>query len=80
MKARFSFFFILLGLSGSLILRAQQAPNFHVAGLVHDATGSVLPGAEVDVRLAATNAPLSQVTDGQGHFADRCTRSGQLRD
>ena len=67
MNGRFRFFFILL-MAGALGLRAQQATGFSVSGLVHDATGSVLPGAEVDLRLAATDAPLSQVTDGQGRF------------
>ena len=64
---RVSFFFILV-LAVALGLPAQQAPGFRVSGMVHDATGSMLAGAEVDVRLAATDAPLSQVTDGQGHF------------
>ncbi len=61
-------FFLILVLAVALGLPAQQAPGFRVSGVVHDATGSMLPGAEVDVRLAATDAPLSQVTDGQGHF------------
>jgi hypothetical protein len=68
LKGRVSFVFILLAVAGAWTSRAQQAPGFRVSGLVHDATGSVIPGAEVDLRLAGTGAPLSQVTDGQGHF------------
>jgi len=53
---------------GAFGLRAQDAQSLRVGGLVHDATGSVIPGAEVNLRLARTDAPLSQVTDGQGRF------------
>ena len=69
MKGRVSFISMLFVAAGTLGAWAQQATSFHIAGLVHDATGSVIPGAQVDLRLAATDAPLSQVADGQGHFA-----------
>jgi len=49
-------------------LRAQDAQSLRVGGLVHDATGSVIPGAKVSLRLAGTDAPPAQVTDGQGRF------------
>jgi hypothetical protein len=51
--------------------QAQTAPAFRVGGLVHDATGGVIPGAEVTLRQSGqSNAapPLTQETDGQGSF------------
>ncbi len=75
MKGRVSFVLILI-LAGALGLRAQQATGFRVSGLVHDATGSVLPGAEVDLRLPGTGTPLSEATDGQGHFEIVVTEAG----
>ena len=49
-------------------LRAQAAAGFRVAGVVHDATGGVIPGAEVTLRQANAATPLTQQTDGQGSF------------
>jgi hypothetical protein len=68
LQGRFLVIFFIFVTAGGLGLRAQGAINFCVSGLVHDATGSVIPGAEVDLRLAGTGSPLSQVTDGEGHF------------
>jgi Carboxypeptidase regulatory-like domain/TonB dependent receptor len=49
-------------------LRAQA--GFRIAGVVHDATGGVIPGAEVTLRQSnpSNAAPLTQQTDGQGSF------------
>lgn len=68
MKVRTSFAFFLLCAFSALGLRAQGSAPFEIDGLVHDATGGVIPGAEVNVRLAAATDPLSQRTDGQGQF------------
>ena len=68
MRGRLPFVFFLLALASPLGLRAQDAQSLRVGGLVHDATGSVIPGAKVSLRLAGTDAPPAQVTDGQGRF------------
>ncbi len=68
MRGRLSFVFFLLAIASPFGLQAQDAQSFRVGGLVHDATGSVILGAEVNLRLAGAGAPLKQVTDGQGHF------------
>ena len=49
-------------------LRAQTPKGFRVAGVVHDTTGGVIPGAEVTLRPANGGAPLRQQADGQGSF------------
>jgi hypothetical protein len=46
---------------------AQQTA-FVLSGTVHDATGGVIPGAVVNVRLDANSAPLSARTDASGEF------------
>jgi hypothetical protein len=70
LKGRICFIFILCFAIFPLGLRAQAAAGFRVAGVVHDATGGVIPGAEVTLRQSnPTNAaPLTQQTDGQGSF------------
>jgi hypothetical protein len=68
--------FILFLAIFSLGLRAQAPKSYRVSGVVHDATGGVIPGAEVELRQAKlSNAgpsnvavPLTQQTDGQGSF------------
>ncbi len=47
-------------------MRAQA--GFRVAGVVHDATGGVIPAAEVTLWQANAAAPLTRQTDGQGSF------------
>jgi hypothetical protein len=49
-------------------LRAQTPRSFRVAGVVHDTTGGVIPGAEVTLRPANGGAQLTQQADGQGSF------------
>ena len=66
MKGRVHLVFILFLAIFPLGLRAQS--GFRVAGVVHDATGGVIPGAEVTMRQANAGAPLTQQTDGQGSF------------
>ena len=68
MRGRLSFVFFLLAIASPIGLRAQDAQSFSIGGLVHDVTGSVIPSAEVNLRLAGATAPISQVTDGQGRF------------
>ena len=67
MKARFPFVLILLA-AGSFLSRAQQAPAFHIQGLVHDVTGGVIPGAKVSVQAAGWATPLKEATDAEGRF------------
>ena len=69
MKGRIHFVFILFLAIFPLGLRAQA--GFRVGGVVHDATGGVIPGAEVTLRQSNQSnagAPLTQQTDGQGSF------------
>jgi hypothetical protein len=49
-------------------LRAQTPKGFHVAGVVHDTTGGVIPGADVTLRPANGGATLREQADGQGSF------------
>jgi hypothetical protein len=44
-------------------------PSFSMAGVVHDKTGAVIPGALVTLRRANTDAVLSTRTDDQGAFS-----------
>ena len=69
LKGQIHFVFILFLAIFPLGMRAQA--GFRVAGVVHDATGGVIPGAEVTLR--PSNQPnaaavLTQQTDGQGSF------------
>ncbi len=68
LKGRIHFVFILFLAIFPLGLRALA--GFRIAGVVHDATGGVIPGAVVTLRQPnPTNAaPLTQQTDGQGSF------------
>jgi hypothetical protein len=69
MKGRIHFVFILFLAISPLGMRAQA--GFRVAGVVHDATGGVIPGAEVTLRppnQPNAAAALTQQTDGQGSF------------
>jgi hypothetical protein len=74
LKGRLHLVFILFLAILPLGLRAQV--GFRVGGVVHDATGGVIPGAEVTLRQANLSdagqsnagAPLTQQTDGQGSF------------
>ncbi|MGB8846189.1 MAG: carboxypeptidase regulatory-like domain-containing protein [Terracidiphilus sp.] len=69
MKGRVHFVFILFLAIFPLGMRAQA--GFRVTGTVHDATGGVIPGAEVTLRPSNPSnaaAPLTQQTDGQGSF------------
>jgi hypothetical protein len=42
--------------------------NLTVAGMVHDATGAVIPAAEVSVRQSSNEPALTSQTDDQGNF------------
>jgi hypothetical protein len=67
-KGRILSALILFALTGSLGAFAQEAPGFRVGGSVHDATGSVLSGAEVTVQQAGTDSRRTAQTDEQGSF------------
>ncbi|HUB52611.1 MAG TPA: carboxypeptidase regulatory-like domain-containing protein, partial [Terracidiphilus sp.] len=53
-------------------LGAQAPATFTVSGTVHDATGSLIPGADVSIAPAGATSPgsvpLAAVTDAQGGF------------
>jgi hypothetical protein len=49
-------------------LGAQAPATFTVSGTVHDATGSLIPGADVSVAVSTAPATLTAVTDDQGSF------------
>lgn len=49
-------------------LQAQAAKNYEISGVVHDATGSLIPGAEVTAQLAGSAAAVPASTDAQGSF------------
>ncbi len=69
LKGRIHFVFILFLATFPLGVRAQA--GFRVAGVVHDATGGVIPDAEVSLRQSNQSnaaAALTQQTDGQGSF------------
>jgi hypothetical protein len=71
LTGRIHLYLILLLAVFPLGLQAQAATAFRVAGVVHDATGGVIPGAEVTLRpsnQSNASAPLTRQTDGQGSF------------
>jgi hypothetical protein len=71
LKGRIHFVFILWLAIFPLGLRAQAPKGLRVAGVVHDDTGGLIPGAEVTLRpsnSSGATAPLTQQTDGQGSF------------
>jgi len=67
---------ILLFSMCSLGRPAQAPPSFLLAGVVHDATGGLIPGAEVSLRKARESAPLTQQTDGEGSFQFSVSEAG----
>ena len=61
-------FACLIALAAAASAGAQNR-NANVSGIVKDATGSVLPGANVTVRAVATNQSRHTVTDERGRYA-----------
>jgi hypothetical protein len=59
---------IILFCSALAHLGAQAPATFTVSGTVHDATGSLIPGADVSVAVSTAPAALTAVTDAQGSF------------
>ena len=68
MRARIFFFFLLFLVTGPPGFEAQDVADYRVTGWVHDGTGAVIPGAEVTLQQAGTDATFTQETDGQGNF------------
>ncbi len=68
MKGRIYLLFILFLAICAVGLPAQDAATLRVGGVVHDGTGAVIPGAEVTLRQAGSDASFKQETDGQGTF------------
>lgn len=56
--------------------QARAAERYLVAGVVHDATGAMIPGAEVTVRHASDDAAVSSETDAQGGFRNALPAAG----
>jgi hypothetical protein len=68
LKGPIYFLFILFLAVFSLGPRAKGSTIYSVNGSVHDGTGAVIPGAEVTLRQAGTDAAFTKETDGQGSF------------
>ena len=68
MKGRIVFILILFVVTGLFEARAQDPPGFRVSGSVHDATGAVIPGAEVTIRRSEMDSKQTARTDEQGGF------------
>ena len=68
MKGQFHLVFVLLFSICCLGLWAQAPEGFRIAGVVHDETGGVIPGAEVTVRQANGVAAQTEIADEQGGF------------
>ncbi len=78
MKGRihtFLLFFVVSALSAS----AQGTQGFEVAGVVHDGTGSVIPGASVAVKLEGTIAAIAGQTDDEGKFQISVSGAGSFQ-
>ncbi len=71
---RISLFFLLFGLSFGLVL--GQGDKAVVVGTVSDATGGIIPGAEVTLTRDATNEVLTNLTGSTGDYAFRALPSG----
>ena len=67
MKGRI-LFFVLIFLRCAASLVAQQAAGFHLGGVVHDGSGSVIPAAAVTVSQQGSDWAASAKTDAQGSF------------
>jgi outer membrane receptor protein involved in Fe transport len=52
----------------SPVASAQSAVTGGIGGTVTDASGAVVPGAQINVVNSGTAAKYSAVTDGQGHY------------
>lgn len=69
--------FVMLG-SSALPVAAQDARGT-ITGTVTDASGGVVPGANVAITNIATNAPTSTATTGEGTYTVAVEASGYKR-
>ncbi len=60
--------FILAACLGSIVLNAQSTTQGSVAGTVLDASGAVVPAANVSIQRPATGFSISLVADSSGYF------------
>lgn len=61
--------YVLFGLLAAVPAAAQERPTTgRIAGTVSDATGSVIPGAVIEVRSADASLMRSVLTDARGHY------------
>ncbi len=65
---KYRLIFIGLSICFQSIGCLAQNPQFDISGTTHDATGSVLPGAQVSLRLLKSGESSTVVTDGNGEF------------
>jgi hypothetical protein len=68
---------ILLVLSASSALEAQQANNAILVGIVSDGTGALLPGATVTATHVATQTAVDILTDERGQYRTPPLRIGE---
>ena len=57
---------LVFGLAAPAI--AQTAATGNIEGVATDATGAVLPGVTVTIRIMDTNVTREVVTDGSGRY------------
>ena len=60
--------FIFAACLGSLALNAQSTTQGSIAGTVLDASGAVVPAANVSIQRPATGFSISLVADSSGYF------------
>ncbi|SPE30313.1 Cna protein B-type domain protein [Candidatus Sulfotelmatomonas gaucii] len=60
--------FILAACLGSMVLGAQSTTQGAIAGSVLDASGAVIPGANVSILRTATGFTVTLVSDSSGYF------------
>ena len=80
MRPRFLLRCLLLLLAVPAVSNAQtQITTGVIQGEVHDATGAVLPGVDVEARNVDTNLALTRVTDANGRFVFLQLQPGRYR-
>ena len=68
MKFLIAFIFVLIFLVLPFASAAKAESNYQISGIVHDATGSVIPGAEVTATGPKADAAVTATTDREGSF------------
>src|SRR5690348_13013763 len=63
----------------SLVAGAQDISSGTITGQIVDPSGAVVPGAQVAIQEAATNATQTRVTNGKGIFFFSDVKPGMYR-